>query len=81
MQLFNSKQSALLFFFTQFFAPFSLPRFRLLRSCLSVPKHIRVCVLFFFSFLSPFCLGEIEEGGGCLAVSALLYLTLDVNAP
>jgi hypothetical protein len=35
----------------------------------SVPNASGLCL-----FFSVFCLGEVEEGGGGLAVSALLYL-------
>jgi hypothetical protein len=69
MQLFNSKQSALLFF-AQFFAPFSLPRIPLVQIVLRVcTKHIRP-VSFLFLFLA-FFLSWRARGGGGLAVSAL----------
>jgi hypothetical protein len=63
MQLFNSKQSALLFF-TQFFAPFFF-LLCLLFACSDRAASVQtrtVCVSFLIFLV--FCLGEIEEGGG-----------------
>jgi hypothetical protein len=64
MQLFNSKQSALLFFCTVFLHLFfSLPRLGLLRSLLRVcTKSHSVCVPFFLSFF--FVLERSRKEGG-----------------
>jgi hypothetical protein len=71
MQLFNNKQSALFFFSTFRFPPPSLFSFAVFFSVLKKkPITSGLCLL---CFVETGGTSEGEEGGGRLAVSALLY--------
>jgi hypothetical protein len=81
MQLFNSKQSALFLFFCTVFCTFFFSASswlaQIVAACL-YQNAFGLCL--FFLFFVFFCLGEIEEGGGSLVVSALLYLNCEPDS-
>ncbi len=76
MQLFNNKQSALFFSFshTAFCTFFSLSFLCLVFAFAQIV--LRVCSTNTFGLCVPFCLGEIEEGGGCLVVERIIVFDL-----